>query len=367
MLSSRFSDEEGGPQIGSFFLQDVVDLFGPVDSTQRALADVAWSVHDAPTAAEWERAIALAGPRSTPSAPDGLADRGVLDTLSERELSTSALEAYADCPVKWLVERILRPEELEPDPEYMVRGNYAHAVLEATYRQLAELGERRVTRANLATAERLMREALVAEQSNFQLSPEETRVRAAVRRLEFDLLRHLRREADAASTFEPEYMELSFGAGIAPPLQIGDITMSGKIDRVDVRGGDAIVRDYKSGSTVWPVARWEQDRRLQVALYMIAVRELLGLRPVAGFYVPLSGQDGRPRGVFLKDAAGDVGGGLVNNDGLEGEEIDALLETARASVSDLAGEMRSGALKPCPDTCSFRGGCRYPSICRSET
>jgi ATP-dependent helicase/DNAse subunit B len=289
----------------------------------------------------------------------------VLETLSDRELSTSALEAYADCPVKWLVERILRPEELEPDPEYMVRGNYAHAVLEMTYRQLAELGDRRVTRANLATAERLMREALVAEQANFQLSPEETRVRAAVRRLEFDLLRHLRREAESGSAFEPEHMELSFGAGIAPPLQVGDITMSGKIDRVDVRGGDAVVRDYKSGSKTWPVARWQEDRRLQVALYMIAVRELLGLRPVAGFYVPLSGKDPRPRGVFLKGA--DVGGGLVDNDGIEQDELDSLLDSVRDEVSSLAGEMHSGALRPCPDTCSSRGGCRYPSICRSES
>jgi ATP-dependent helicase/DNAse subunit B len=367
MLSSRFSDEEGGPQIGSFFLQDVAELFSTPDRMQRALADVAWAVHDAPTAAEWERAIALAGPRFEPPAPDGLADRGVLDQLAERELSTSALEAYADCPVKWLVERILRPEELEPDPEYMVRGSYAHAVLELTYRRLAELGERRVTRANLRTAERLMQDALVSEQANFQLSPQETRVRAAVRRLEFDLLRHLRREAEAGSTFEPMYMEMSFGAGIAPPLQVGDITMSGKIDRVDVRDGQAIVRDYKSGSTVWAVARWEQDRRLQVAIYMIAVRELLGLKPVGGFYVPLSGKDGRPRGVFLNDVAGDVGGGLVPTDGKDDDEIEALLESARATVGDLASEMRSGEVRPCPDTCAFRGGCRYPSICRSES
>jgi RecB family exonuclease len=245
----------------------------------------------------------------------------------------------------------------------MVRGNYAHAVLELTYARLAGA----VTPANLPEAERIMQEALTEKQSEFQLSPQETRVRAAVRRLEFDLLRHLRREAEAGGRFEPAHTELAFGSGIAPPLVLGDVTLSGKIDRVDVRDGQAVVRDYKSGRKVWPVARWEEDRRLQVALYMIAVRELLGLRPVAGFYVPLSGQDGRPRGVFLRDVASEVGGGLVNNDGLEAEEVDALLDRARASVADLAGEMRSGALRPCPDTCSFRGGCRYPSICRSET
>ena len=42
-------------------------------------------------------------------------------------VSGGALENYADCPVKWLVERQLSPEAFEPDPEPMVRGSYMHA------------------------------------------------------------------------------------------------------------------------------------------------------------------------------------------------------------------------------------------------
>ena len=43
------------------------------------------------------------------------------------------------------------PIALEPDPEQMVRGSYAHAVLERTYERLREeTGDRRVTPANLA-------------------------------------------------------------------------------------------------------------------------------------------------------------------------------------------------------------------------
>jgi ATP-dependent helicase/DNAse subunit B len=371
MLSSRFSDEEGGPQVGSFFLQDVVDLFEPGAltraRTRRALADVTWNLENAPTAAEWERALALAGPRFQPPAPDGLSEPAVLDSLADRQLSTSALEAYSDCPVKWLVDRVLRPEELEPDPEYMVRGNYAHAVLELTYLRLHErTGERKVTRANLGVAEQILGEALREKQSEFQLSPQETRVRAAVRKLEFDLLRHLRRESESGGTFEPAHVELSFGGGIAPPLEIDGVTLSGKIDRVDVHGDLALVRDYKSGATVWPVARWEEDRRIQVALYMIAVRELLDLKPVAGFYVPLSGQNPRPRGVVQAGLEADVGAGIVKQDVKDPDEIEELLDGARRQVGELAREMRTGVLRPCPDTCSFRGGCTYPSICRAE-
>ena len=36
------------------------------------------------------------------------------------------------CGVRWLVERVLRPSRIEPDPEPMRRGSVAHAVLERT-------------------------------------------------------------------------------------------------------------------------------------------------------------------------------------------------------------------------------------------
>ena len=66
-------------------------------------------------------------------------------------VSAGALERFAGCPVKWLVEDVLEPEKLEPDPEQMVRGSYAHRVLELTFRRLREkTGSRRVTPANLA-------------------------------------------------------------------------------------------------------------------------------------------------------------------------------------------------------------------------
>jgi ATP-dependent helicase/DNAse subunit B len=375
MLSSRVSDEEGNPQVGSFFLQDVADLFAGLPRRVRALGEVAWSLDDAPTADEWRRSAAFVGPREPQRAPDGLAEPAVLEALGERELSTSALEAYSDCPVKWLVDRVLKPDQLEPDPEYMVRGNYAHAVLELTYKRVHErTGDRRITRENLDVAEQILRDAMHETEDQFQLSPQQTRVRAAVRKLQFDLMRYLRREAESGGRFEPTMLELRFGGGgeldRLPALDIDGVTIQGTIDRVDTLDGKAVVRDYKSGRKTWPVARWEEDRRLQVALYMIAVRELLDLEPVGGFYVPLAPgkkeRDGVARGVVQAGWDDAVDPARFDNDVKERDEIDELLASAREQVVALAGEMKSGAIKPCPDTCSFRGGCTYPSICRSE-
>ena len=61
-----------------------------------------------------------------------------------------------------------------------------------------------------------------------------------------------------------------------------------------------------------------------------------------------------------------VGGAPFPKDVKDRAEIDTLLDSAREQVESLAGEMRGGAVRPCPDTCSFRGTCTYPSICRTE-
>ena len=84
------------------------------------------------------------------------------------------------------------------------------------------------------------------------------------------------------------------------------------IDRVDVHPGSgrqAIVRDYKSGARrdEWQGARWRTDSQLQVALYMLAVRQLMGLEPVAGLYQPLGGNDLRGRGYICGTPAWEIG------------------------------------------------------------
>jgi RecB family exonuclease len=139
------------------------------------------------------------------------------------------------------------------------------------------------------------------------------------------------------------------------------------IDRVDVAadGRRAIVRDYKSGSSrqEHAGARWAVERQLQVALYMLAVRELLGLEPVAGVYQPLGGGDLRARGLFLEGAG--AGSCLVATDGRDREALDAALDDAVARALALAVRLRAGELVPCPETCS-RDGCKYPGICRSS-
>ena len=374
VLSSRYCDEEGNPEAPSPFLDDaseaVADLSEHVRS--RSLSDVTWTLEEAPTAAEWERALARRGPRRLPAGPRALEAEPALGELAAREVvSAGALERFADCPVKWLIEDVLRPEPLEPDPEQMVRGRYAHRVLELTYRRLGErTGSRGVTPGNLADAERLLIEALADQRGEFRLSPDQTRVRAAVRRLEFDLLRYLRHEAGSDGLFEPEHLELRFGSEGdelgAVELESG-VRVRGVIDRVDTFGGWALVRDYKSGKVgTYKVSDWEPKNRFQAALYMLVVSRLLGLRLAGAVYVPLAGSERRARGLVSEEVASELGSGFYANDTKPEHEFAAATAWAQGAITAAAERMRSGRIAPCPDSCAYRGGCSHPSICRVE-
>ena len=133
-----------------------------------------------------------------------------------------------------------------------------------------------------------------------------------------------------------------------PALGLGDgdarVLVRGVIDRVDTDGaGAAVVRDYKSGAgrAGHPAARWVADRQLQVALYLLVVRELTELDPVGGFYQPLRGDDLRARGMFVEGA--QAGGCTVGNDARDRDEFAAALDVAGARAVALAAALRCGS------------------------
>ncbi|MBA3436758.1 MAG: exodeoxyribonuclease V subunit gamma [Thermoleophilaceae bacterium] len=374
VLSTRYCDEEGNPQASSFFVDDAREALPDLGEhvRTRSLADVTWPLDEAPTPAEWERAVARAGPRRAPATATALTAEPALREVARKEVvSAGALERFAGCPVKWLVEDLLDPEKLEPDPEQMVRGSYAHRVLELTYRRVRErTGSRRVTPDNLPEAERILVEALRECQGEFRLSPDQVRVRAAVRRLEFDLLRYLRHESGRDGLLEPEHLELRFGFADCehPAVEIeGGLRVRGVIDRVDVHGSWALVRDYKSGKVEsYKAADWEPKNRFQAALYMMVVERLLGLRAAGGVYVPLSGSERRPRGMVAEEALDELGSDFYKNDVKPEHEFAQSTAWAQGAIVDAAERMRTGRIGPCPDSCAYRGGCSHPSICRVE-
>jgi RecB family exonuclease len=379
---------------------------------RRLLADVVWAPQEAPTAREQARARALAvdGQACGPGTPRNgrraytLGEEALGHVRHRRVVSAGALESYAECPVKWLVDRELQPDPLRPEPAGMIRGQVVHRVLEELYRRLGAA----VTEATLAQAQSAAGE-LLREYADPVGASQPTAIRAGlVRAIQADIDRFLALEASSGADWPPSGLELRFGfedeegeVHSLPALELpGGVRVRGVIDRVDIEpagagvidrvdiepagagvigrvdiepagaGEDAetrrraIVRDYKTGATrpEYQGARWAIDQQLQVPLYMLAVRELLSLDPVAGFYQPVGGDDLRPRGVFVEGTP--LGSEVLRTDARPSEDVHEELEAAAARAAELAAGLRAGRLEPCPDTCS-RGGCAYPGICRA--
>jgi hypothetical protein len=75
----------------------------------------------------------------------------------------------------------------------------------------------------------------------------------------------------------------------------------------------------------------------------------------------LSG-DLRARGVL--DADSRVALSVVSTDRRDAGEVGELLEQAVATAREAASQAARGELEPRPRTCTPRGGCAYPTICR---
>jgi ATP-dependent helicase/DNAse subunit B len=364
-LSWHVADDEGQVTSRSLFVDDVCDLFAESLSDSRVRRPLG-AVDGLP---------ATPSPPLFPSAGGALRDERVLAQLRGRPWSASSLEKWIGCPVSWFVERMLSPDAFDPDPEPLARGGLAHAVLKDTLEGLRrETGSARLTPASLGRARGLLVEALAHNEAAHPLSVAPERGMAVRRRLQADLERYLEHAAASDSPLEPGALELGFGfeaddergeASDLPALELGDgLRLRGRIDRVDMGAhGEAVVYDYKGGNA--PAgARWIRDGRLQVALYMHAVEQLLQLRAIGGFYQPLTGTDLRARGVLDGDAGVELD--CVTPDVSEHSQVREILAQAVAAAVQVAGEAGRGELESRPQTCAYRGGCMYPSICRCE-
>ena len=280
-----------------------------------------WEPDRAPTGRERARALADRGAAAggEPPAPRRVLGAEALSRMRHSEiLSAGALEAYSDCAVRWLIERELQPQPLTPQPEALTRGSLMHDLLERLLRELDGPVTPETLTGAQAILDRLLAELAADGAAALGVGGPEVVRAGALRAIEADLRRYLEHEARTAGQWRPLGLELRFGfdgdEDSLPALGLGEgpgrVRVRGMVDRVDVDGaGHAVVRDYKSGARrpAWSAARWAEDRQLQVALYMLVVRELTSSQPVAGFYQPLRAVRARPAEVeSIPGAEGEV-------------------------------------------------------------
>jgi len=181
----------------------------------------------------------------------------------------------------------------------------------------------------------------------------------------------VRREAESRSQLVPDRFEVSFGyersaQELQRGLDLGGFTVSGKIDRIDRDpfGARGIVVDYKSGKTAYSARRIEDDLHLQIPLYMLVLRDLVGIEPLGGVYRALAGE-GVARGLLRAEARDDGVPDYPRNDYVDEEAFWGQIERAQEHARGAVERIRAGDVRhdpkggfPCPTWCDLWPMCR---------
>lgn len=410
-LSWRDSDENGAAEARSPLLDELERLLDPAAAPSTRVRDLARVVEplaEAPSEDELARALAAHGAEADAEAlmadaavegalaarlrerlararraeaasraPGPLSQPAVLQSLAAvAAYGGTTLELFDACSYRWFADHELAPEPLEPVPDPLVQGGLMHGALERLYAERPG-GDPLPRPASLPAWIARGRE-LLAELIGEREVGEHPAERAMARRVERLLDRFLAEEAERETGgFLPWLLEARFGAepdSERPALDLGGWGLHGAIDRVDrAADGRAVVIDYKLSSSVTARQKFEEEAKLQLPLYLLAVAEHWGAAPVGGLYHPLRGTSSRrPRGVVAAEAAGDLAGyRLYDRDVVDQEEFEELLEGSRRRGGEIVARMRAGEIRRdpgpreglrghdvCPQFCTFAPICR---------
>jgi len=256
-----------------------------------------------------------AAPGDTVREPPSWAGLGVQCSLPTVDLSASAIETYAMCPLKYALQKQWRlPEEPSAALQY---GAAMHSTLKDFY-DAALRGIERTAEQSVEIFLREFEQAKIDEPLQRTLYERQ----GAEQLRQFVALRALESKPNILST------EKKFRFGIE------DVVINGRIDRMDwLEEGGIQVLDYKTGA---PKSNMDADTSIQLGIYAMAAR-------LEGHVVK--------KLVFYN---------LEDNSTAETDRVNNE-ERIRAKVLDVASGIRAAAFHPTPGFhCK---NCGYNSLC----
>lgn len=290
-----------------------------------------------------------------------------------RTWSASQLNDYGVCGFRYFAKRLLKIEALEDPEEGMdaaQRGSLNHAILEKVYARIQEEGLR-IAPPNLDRALALLVE--VADDV-FQTAPRQFGFRESAlwkqeqrvlfRKLEALIRNDFSDKSPPVKGFDqaerqPYRLEMPFGMDDRPvilPLDDGThLHVRGYIDRVDRLGQQALIIDYKTGSSKIPREEISGGRNFQMMIYLLAAHQLLQADPAAPQEIA--------GGVFWHVASGEISPVLRWDD----PDHQAILAQGRAHITRYMEQGRSGDYAA--EANQLQEGkciryCEYSKLCR---
>lgn len=180
-------------------------------------------------------------------------------------LSPSRVESFTSCPLAF---RFANIEKIDDPPTiHTTRGSLVHRALELAYMHPAPTRTKALFEDSIERAIAEYRE--LANFTRLAFTPEQTAsFEEQCRRLVDTYL-----QMEDPTTIRPIGLELRLSA------TVGDLTLGGIIDRLELRDGGLVVTDYKTGRA--PSVNWELRSLSGVHFYSLLCQEVFGRLPVA--------------------------------------------------------------------------------------
>ena len=278
--------------------------------------------------------------------------------------SPTTIEDYYKCPYGAFASHILKLKDREQGKvDALSVGNFIHAVLEEFIKVIDGVNEQNFN----SVFENVVEKVLGLEEfSKFMESPD---TKVLIEGVVDEAKKHCQRifYNVTNSSFKPYTTEKKFLMPISDK-----VSLTGKVDRIDVFGDYYVVMDYKTGSTDSSATGLFTGKKLQLYLYAKGAQTDGGLdgKTLAGaYYMPLN-DDFKPSdakktneydGKILKSEQ-ITNPGVAPKSVVEKEVMNAYVDYAMAISKQAAEQMADGVIAVSPyqgscDYCKFKGLC----------
>ena len=276
-------------------------------------------------------------------------DTALKEQLVKDHYTCTELDQYLRCPYAYFCQYVLRLGVSPQAQQYMERGTIMHRI-----------------------AKRLI-EARSTEPDIIRIIHEEVAVTAAgqTQTMRYMLEKELATvfsqfligedELYSGNPLQPRYLEHGFSC------MCGHSTVTGRIDRIDVDGKQALVIDYKSGSQTLSVQDVSEKKTIQLPLYAFVIEQQLGLQVFGMQIVSLKKQE--RTGIYdaARIEAYFPSFKKKRKGMMDAVDIQHIIAAVPETVTSIIQAIQQGIFPKKSDECAgFRYQCDYYDICRCE-
>jgi len=298
-----------------------------------------------------------------------LSDKKIVKKISETStrFSPTKLKDYAQCPYKYFGRSTLKLRQAIPrSMDLLMQGTIIHKVLEEYFR---DTGESKDITGIFDDVFKQKTRGMVTGFDELKARNEMLNTLLAFEAME---------KESNLPTFKPSMFEAKFGDEEVETLKIGNVVkdcieISGKIDRVDVSEVDGekvgIIIDYKYGQTEFSLTELEEGLDLQLPIYILALRDLFGVAPIAAEFYAL--KTSRKTGIYNEELIDKLKLNIKparKSLSVDNKEFNKLLKNAENHILKFSKEIRKGKIELAPANIDFcgEGNCDFANVCRID-